>query len=72
LTIREVPGGERAKVFDFGIAKLAGEHAGVKTRTACGADAAGPAPRHCSGDMNIGVPIIAGPVTHLPRFYIRV
>src|SRR3954470_23271964 len=30
----EVPGGERAKVLDFGIAKLAGEHVGVKTQTA--------------------------------------
>jgi len=30
----EVPGGERTKVLDFGIAKLAGEHAGVKTQTA--------------------------------------
>ncbi|HEX3758322.1 MAG TPA: protein kinase, partial [Kofleriaceae bacterium] len=30
----EVPGGERAKVLDFGIAKLVGERAGVKTQTA--------------------------------------
>jgi len=30
----EVPGGERAKVLDFGIAKLAGDHVGVKTQTA--------------------------------------
>jgi hypothetical protein len=30
----EVPGGERAKVLDFGIAKLIGERAGVKTQTA--------------------------------------
>jgi len=28
----EVPGGERAKVLDFGIAKLVGDHAGVKTQ----------------------------------------
>ncbi|HEX8111440.1 MAG TPA: protein kinase [Kofleriaceae bacterium] len=30
----EVPGGERPKVLDFGIAKLAGDHVGVKTQTA--------------------------------------
>src|SRR5215470_2721331 len=30
----EVPGGERAKVLDFGIAKLAGDRAGIKTQTA--------------------------------------
>jgi serine/threonine protein kinase len=30
----EVPGGERAKVLDFGIAKLVGEGGGVKTQTA--------------------------------------
>src|SRR4051812_6164524 len=30
----EVAGGERAKVLDFGIAKLAGEHGGIKTQTA--------------------------------------
>jgi serine/threonine-protein kinase len=30
----EVPGGERPKVLDFGIAKLAGDRAGVKTQTA--------------------------------------
>ena len=30
----EVPGGERAKVLDFGIAKLVGEQGGVKTQTA--------------------------------------
>jgi len=29
----EVPGGERAKILDFGIAKLMGEHAGLKTST---------------------------------------
>jgi hypothetical protein len=29
----EVPGGERAKVLDFGIAKLIGDHAGIKTQT---------------------------------------
>src|SRR3954454_2598860 len=29
----EVPGGERAKVLDFGIAKLAGTDVGVKTQT---------------------------------------
>jgi serine/threonine-protein kinase len=29
----EVPGGERPKILDFGIAKLAGQGAGVKTRT---------------------------------------
>ncbi|HEY1814518.1 MAG TPA: serine/threonine-protein kinase [Kofleriaceae bacterium] len=29
----EVPGGERAKVLDFGIAKLGGDQAGVKTQT---------------------------------------
>jgi len=29
----EVPGGERAKVLDFGIAKLAGTEGGVKTQT---------------------------------------
>jgi hypothetical protein len=29
----EVPGGERAKVLDFGIAKLVGEHGGIKTKT---------------------------------------
>ena len=29
----EVPGGERAKVLDFGIAKLGGEQGGVKTQT---------------------------------------
>jgi serine/threonine-protein kinase len=29
----EVPGGERAKILDFGVAKVAGEHAGVKTQT---------------------------------------
>jgi serine/threonine-protein kinase len=29
----EVPGGERAKVLDFGIAKLTGDQAGIKTQT---------------------------------------
>jgi serine/threonine protein kinase len=29
----EVPGGERAKILDFGIAKLAGEGIGIKTQT---------------------------------------
>jgi tRNA A-37 threonylcarbamoyl transferase component Bud32 len=29
----EVAGGERAKILDFGIAKLVGDHGGVKTRT---------------------------------------
>jgi serine/threonine-protein kinase len=30
----EVPGGERAKILDFGIAKLSGESKGIKTHTA--------------------------------------
>src|SRR5882757_9754042 len=30
----EVPGGERAKVLDFGIAKLIGDRVGIKTETA--------------------------------------